>query len=481
MAADLSGSNVPTSRLSDNELRYRHLYESIPNGVIHQAADGSIVSANPAAERILGVSLAQMQGVTSMDPRWSMEDDQGNPVDGADHPAMIALRTGQPVGPVIRSVSNLETDRRIWLRVTAIPYFPDNDETQNPEVYAYFEDVSEAHESRSVFEAELERRRQYLETILRTSADGFLVIGSDGRISMSNQAATDIIGYTEEELRTFCIHDIDVLQTPDIVAEYMETLKARRRLSFESQLRRKDGSIIDVEISASYADSGGGAFVSFFRDISSRKLAERHIRNLVDEKETLLREMRHRVRNNMSTISSLLSLQLHSVQDETARAILNDTMSRMNSLQILFDELHTTNTPTAAPLAAYVKRLVEHTVQLFSYGTRVRVTYSLDDCEYGVKLLSAVGLIVSELTTNAMKYAFRENTDPRLILSGSLNKDGYVLTVADNGSGMSATEPHPDSTGIGMNIIHALSEQIGATIRFEEDPGVRAVLTIPPP
>ncbi|PTN35304.1 PAS domain S-box protein [Desulfonatronum sp. SC1] len=127
--------------LRKSEEQHRRLFETMTQGVIYQAADGAIISANPAAERILGLSLDQMQGKTSMDPRWKMIKAVGSEVPGTEHPAMIALRTGETVGPVVRGVFHSEKNAYIWLSITAIPLFRAGE--SNPfEAYATFNDIT---------------------------------------------------------------------------------------------------------------------------------------------------------------------------------------------------------------------------------------------------------------------------------------------------------------------------------------------------
>jgi PAS domain S-box-containing protein len=128
--------------LHASEQKHRRLFETMSQGVIYQAADGTIISANPAAERILGLSFEQMQGKTSMDPRWKMIFEDGTDVSGTDHPAMIALCTGETVGPVVRGVFHPDKHSHVWLSITAIPLFQPG-ETKPFQVYATFEDITD--------------------------------------------------------------------------------------------------------------------------------------------------------------------------------------------------------------------------------------------------------------------------------------------------------------------------------------------------
>ena len=128
--------------LRKSEEEHRHLFETMAQGVIYQDADGKIISANPAAERILGLTLDQMQGKTSMDPHWQMVKEDGTPVTGTEHPTMIALQAGEKVGPVTRAVFHPDKNSHVWLNIIAIPLFQPGEEKPF-QVYATFEDITE--------------------------------------------------------------------------------------------------------------------------------------------------------------------------------------------------------------------------------------------------------------------------------------------------------------------------------------------------
>jgi two-component system CheB/CheR fusion protein len=128
--------------LRASEEEFRTLFETLPLGVVYHDADGAIISANPAAGRILGLTLDQLLSKTSMDPRWRMVREDGTRVTGDQHPAMIALRTGHQEGPVVRGVFRPDKNAHIWLSITATPLFKSGMATAH-QVYATFEDITE--------------------------------------------------------------------------------------------------------------------------------------------------------------------------------------------------------------------------------------------------------------------------------------------------------------------------------------------------
>jgi len=139
---DITDQKHIEEELGKSEKEHRRLFETMDQGVVYQDTNGKIISANPAAERILGLSFDQMRGKTSINPRWRMIKEEGTEVPGTDHPAIIALRTGETVGPVLRGVFHPERSTYIWLSITVVPLFQQG-ETKPFQVYATFEDVTE--------------------------------------------------------------------------------------------------------------------------------------------------------------------------------------------------------------------------------------------------------------------------------------------------------------------------------------------------
>jgi two-component system CheB/CheR fusion protein len=149
---DITRLKLGEEALRASEEEFRQLFETLPLGVVYHAADGSIISANQAAANILGLTLDQILGKTTMDPRWKMIREDGSSVSGNDHPSTIAMRTGHKEGPVVRGVFHPDKDAYIWLSITAVPLFKLGENTP-AQVYAFFEDITEKRQAEQDYQA----------------------------------------------------------------------------------------------------------------------------------------------------------------------------------------------------------------------------------------------------------------------------------------------------------------------------------------
>ncbi|RQD58453.1 MAG: PAS domain S-box protein [Desulfonatronovibrio sp. MSAO_Bac4] len=187
---DITRIRETEESLRVSEEKHRQLFETMAQGVIYQASDGRIISANPAAEKILGLSLDQMRGKTSMDPRWKMIKEDETEVPGNDHPAMIALKTGKNIGPVTRGVFHPDKNTHIWLSITAIPLFRPGDDLPY-QAYATFENITE----QKLAQEEVRLAHQRLLTVL-DSIDALIYVADmeTHEILFMNKHGQEIFG-----------------------------------------------------------------------------------------------------------------------------------------------------------------------------------------------------------------------------------------------------------------------------------------------
>lgn len=212
------------------------------------------------------------------------------------------------------------------------------------------------------------------------------------------------------------------------------------------------------------------------QEVAERKKVEDRIKALLREKELLLKEVHHRIKNNMSSMMSLLSLQSNALKNPESVAALREARDRMRSMAVLYDKLYRSENLREMSLKDYLPLLVDEIVGVFPNRDLVKVGNKVDDIMLGVKVLSPLGIIVNELITNAMKHAFTGRESGSINVSASA-KDGRVtLIVEDDGNGIPESVDIANASGFGLQLVDMLTTQIDGAIRIERRKGTRFVL-----
>jgi len=260
----------PEKALRESEEKYRILYETMPQGVVFQNAEGDIIYANPSAEKILGVSIEEMRDNTSMDPQWKSIHEDGSDLQGKPHPSMIALKTGKPVKNVIMQVFNPKEEDYRWIRINAVPQYEPG-HSMPYQVHTTFCDITDLKR--------MEQARHFTRFAIDHFSDAAFWMGSDARFIYVNDSATRALGYSKEELLGMTVHDIDPDFPPERWPDHWSEIKRRGSFRMESHHRTKAGRIFPVEISVNFLEFEGNEFnCAYARDITKRKQAEEALR-----------------------------------------------------------------------------------------------------------------------------------------------------------------------------------------------------------
>lgn len=209
-----------------------------------------------------------------------------------------------------------------------------------------------------------------------------------------------------------------------------------------------------------------------------RKSAEEAVVRSLREKEVMLKEIHHRVKNNLQIVSSLLELQAHQLKDDATRALFSDSQSRVKSMALVHERLYRSADLAHINYRIYLEELVEY---LFSTFTRSNVRYEIDADEVMLSIDSAVpsGIIINELVTNSLKYAFPDGRTGIIRLSLKQVAGHVMLEVSDNGVGMPETIDLRTSSTLGLELVTALIEQLNATVELGRTEGTRFTIKIP--
>jgi two-component sensor histidine kinase len=208
-------------------------------------------------------------------------------------------------------------------------------------------------------------------------------------------------------------------------------------------------------------------------DISDRKRAEEQIRASLREKEVLLREIHHRVKNNLAMIISLLSLQSQYTSDETVHRMFQDTQARIRSMVLAHEVLFQSENLADIQIGEYVGSLADYLlVAIGNVGVSIDLNKEFEDISFSLDTAVPLGLIVSEIVSNSLKHAFPEAQKGEIGISlRSVGDKEFELVVRDNGVGMPQTVDLQDSTSFGLKLVQTFVRQLHGDIEIRRDNG----------
>ncbi len=318
--------------------------------------------------------------------------------------------------------------------------------------------------------------REQTEKALRNSEDRFraafdsasdcvLIWDKDYNYLYANRAAIDHVGTIPDQVIGKNIRD-GLGHVPDFMYLWMsrvdkvfksgERMRVQDEQEMQGHLYYTDSILFPIRGTESDVIS----VCVVYRDVTELKLAEEQIKASLKEKETLLSEIHHRVKNNMQVIISLLKLQAENIKDKKYADMFKESHDRIKSMALVHEKLYQADSFANIDLKGYVKSLV---TSLFrSYGTRqdkITLKIEVEDVSLGLESAIPCGLIINELVSNALKYAFPEEKGGEIrVALNSINKDEILLEVSDNGVGISKELDIRNTKSMGLHLVTILSE-----------------------
>jgi PAS domain S-box-containing protein len=296
----------------------------------------------------------------------------------------------------------------------------------------------------------------------------------DGTFVDMNDSGLELFGIDRRSLSKITASDIYAAPFDrDTVTD--KIIKEGFVKSYESSMRKMDGTTFPATITSTAIKNSAGEITGFqgiIRDETDRKRAEEKIRRSLREKEALLAEIHHRVKNNMQIISSLLSLQSRDIKDEKALSLIKNCEDRIISMSLVHEKLYLSEDLSRIDFGNYITSITAMLFQSYRVDSRiVNFTTHIEDAFFGVETAIPLGLIVNELISNAMKHAFPNNRrgDLTVELARSDKADTYKLTVTDDGVGLPYGIDYKNTKTFGIQLIYMLTEQLNGEVGFESD------------
>jgi two-component system, sensor histidine kinase PdtaS len=341
-------------------------------------------------------------------------------------------------------------------------------------------DISEQQSTESLLQTAKSRLQavdSYREAILGQLVEGVIITDPDGRILFVNQAANTLHGVSKLDIEPEQYASSYSLFTEDGEPHPMESLPlARAVLHNETvmrarwRIRRPDGTEVLAIGNAQPVYSSDGekiGAVLTIHDDTERYAIERDLADAVKVKEALLYEVNHRVKNSLQIVTSLLQLQARKSDSADLKQALNEARSRVDIVANLHRHLYAEGEHTSVQLGSYLKQFAEETIGAFSSAGSIIHNFTIErEVDLNMDKAVPVALIVGELLTNAIKYAFEADGQKTIDLHIAAHDGQVRISVADNGVGLKDGFDPMSSGGFGMTIVNALLQQLSGEFRI---------------
>lgn len=326
-------------------------------------------------------------------------------------------------------------------------------------------------------ELELRQSEEKYRRLVDTMSDGLVIVDKKDVFTYVNRKFCEQLGYKEDEVlgrHLICFFDDENMK---IMENQLSLLRMGEEAQYEIKWTRKDGSSIDTLVSPRPLFDSDNKYQGSFAvitDVSDLKRAEMKVRNSLAEKEILIKEIHHRVKNNMQVISSLLSLQADYVKYDEDKVLFDESCNRIRSMATVHEKLYRSQNLSEIDFGDYLRELVNDLSQNYIEKSRdIEITFGLDSISLGVDFAIPCALIVNELITNTFKYAFPGEKKGTLKISCK-NKEGIIrLVISDNGIGLSDGITVEKSETLGLKIVNALCSQITSTLTYDGSQGAK--------
>jgi PAS domain S-box-containing protein len=318
------------------------------------------------------------------------------------------------------------------------------------------------------------------ERALQTSLTGIALANHEGNIIYVNQSFISLWGYSTDG-EVLGRNVLEFWQNKDEITEIIENLFTAKTWSGERYAKRKDGTTFLCQISSNFlTDEYGNVshIMGSFWDITERKNHELLVANSLEEKELLLREIHHRVKNNLQIISSLIYLQSLHIDDKSIADIFQKNLQRIRSMALVHDFLYQSENLKCIDFKQYVMQLVTTTRDSFGNSTKLSINVDTNQI-IPFEQATYIGLLITELLNNTMKHAFKEQKIGEISITLTKENGDFHLVYADNGMGISNIEEVLNCKSFGINMIKTLVHQLNGTLEYSSINGTQVKVNFP--
>lgn len=433
--------------------------------------DGIIVYANPKFEQMFGYEPNELHGKPVSIVNYEDEQTSAEAVTQAIKHEVLQQNEA------VYEVHNIKKDGTpFWCEAVTSAF-------KHPEYGTVLVAVQQDITQRKQAEAHSSR----LAAIVESSSDAILSKTLDGLILSWNAGAEALFGYSAAEAIG---KSISMLVPPERIGDLVQhgqKIGQQNVAHFETERIRKDGQRLYVSITVSPIKDNAGnvtAISAIYRDITERKRTEEQLQVSLKEKEVLLKEIHHRVKNNLQIVYSLLNLQRRRLKDQLAANALLESQSRIESIALIHEKLYQSEDLAHISLAEYIPSLVANLFGAYKVNHgQISLITEIEPIFLDIDQAIRCGLIINELLSNALKYAFvaTAQTNPHIYirLFTRLKESTITLIIGDNGVGIASYVDFSQTETLGLQLVQGFVGQLKGTLQVCSNGGTEFQIVFP--
>jgi len=492
VAYDISDRKRNEQELEKSKENYRRLIEQSPDGIFIHDEKGNVIFGNPSMLKIVGVScfddLAEKNIFAYTLPEYHRAIKQRKKsIAKGEEQDFLTVKLKRPDGRIVevetKTTSFIYENKKATLVVCHDVSY--ERQLQREQIRAQVAEetnklLQQEITERKRIEKQLVQNQKYTRNLIESSLDMICASDINGNVIEFNEAAQKTFGYKAG--------DVLGKKVEFLYANPQDRREVMKKLlhgvgSFAGEVlnRKKNGETFTAFLSASVLKNENGEIIGSMgvsRDISRIKIAEEQIKQSLREKEVLLKEVHHRVKNNLQVISSILNLQSSFVKDANTLNMLKESQNRIKSMAFIHESLYQNKDFSSINFSEYVINLSQNLVHSYEiYAKQVDLKLNVKKIFLNLDQAIPCGLVINEIVSNALKYAFPKGKKGSIVLSLTHVKDVVRMELSDNGVGLPKNIDYRNTESLGLQLVMSLVDQINGKIELDNRHGTKYIIT----